>query len=75
MAIIDTDKAKPLTGCECVAATFKNISEFANRELPADFPKEFTDEVMSRDYMYLPGIVLLHQLEPAFWNCFHTREP
>jgi len=50
MAIIDTEQAKPLTGCECVAATFNNISEFSNRELPAEFPKEFTDQVMTADY-------------------------
>jgi hypothetical protein len=50
MAIIDTEKAKPLTDCECVAATFGNISAFANRELPSDFPKEFTDLVMNAEY-------------------------
>ncbi|MDF3013852.1 MAG: hypothetical protein K0Q78_2056 [Cellvibrio sp.] len=50
MAIIDTEKAKPLTGCECVSATFDNIGQFANRELPAEFPKEFTDQVMNADY-------------------------
>lgn len=53
MAIIDTEKAKPLTGCECVAATFENISEFSNRELPNDFPKEFTDQVMTAEYQAL----------------------
>lgn len=50
MVIIDTEVAKPLTGCECVAATFDNISAFANRELPDDFPKEFTDEVMNPEF-------------------------
>ena len=48
--IIDTKKSTPLTGCECVAATFNNISEFSNRELPAEFPKEFTDQVMNTEY-------------------------
>jgi hypothetical protein len=50
MAVIDTEKAKPLTGCECVSATFGNVSEFTNRELPAEFPQEFTDQVMNPDY-------------------------
>ena len=50
LVIIDTEKSTPLTGCECVAATFNNISEFSNRELPAEFPKEFTDLVMNVEY-------------------------
>lgn len=50
LVIIDTEKSTPLTGCECVAATFNNISEFSNRELPRNFPKEFTDQVMNVEY-------------------------
>jgi hypothetical protein len=50
MVIIDTEKAKPLTGCECVSATFGNISAFANRELPSEFPKSFTDKVMTHEF-------------------------
>ncbi|HTF95541.1 MAG TPA: hypothetical protein VL995_05390 [Cellvibrio sp.] len=50
LIIVDTEKAKPLTGCECVSATFGNISEFSNRELPKKFPKEFTDQVMTSEY-------------------------
>jgi hypothetical protein len=50
VVIVDTEKAKPLTGCECVSATFGNISEFTNRELPRKFPKEFTDQVMNPAY-------------------------
>ncbi|PUA26971.1 MAG: hypothetical protein B0W54_20880 [Cellvibrio sp. 79] len=50
LVIIDTEKSTPLTGCECVAATFNNISEFSNRELPRNFPKEFTDQVMNAEY-------------------------
>lgn len=50
LVIIDTEKSTPLTGCECVAATFNNISEFSNRELPRNFPKEFTDQVMNAEH-------------------------
>jgi hypothetical protein len=50
LAIIDTEKAIPLTGVESVAATFDNVSAFANRELPDQFPKGFTDKVMNEEF-------------------------
>ena len=50
LIIIDTEKAQPLTGVDSVAATFENVSGFSNRELPDEFPKEFTDEVMNEEF-------------------------
>uniref|UniRef100_A0A486XR87 Uropathogenic specific protein n=1 Tax=Rheinheimera sp. BAL341 TaxID=1708203 RepID=A0A486XR87_9GAMM len=53
MLIIDTDKAAPLTGVKSVSATFNNISEFANTELPDAFPASFTDKTMNAEYQAL----------------------
>ena len=50
LVIVDTEKAKPLTNVKSVPATFERVSEFANTELPDDFPKEFTDKVMTPDF-------------------------
>ncbi|TLM75293.1 hypothetical protein FDY93_15920 [Microbulbifer harenosus] len=50
MIVIDTEKAAPLTGVKSVPATFDKVSEFANRELPKEFPKEFTDTVMTPEF-------------------------
>ncbi|QIL91911.1 hypothetical protein GNX18_10315 [Microbulbifer sp. SH-1] len=50
MIVIDTEKAAPLTGVKSVPATFDKVSEFANRELPKEFPKEFTDTVMIPEF-------------------------
>ncbi|QIL91915.1 hypothetical protein GNX18_10450 [Microbulbifer sp. SH-1] len=50
MIVIDTEKAAPLTGVKSVPATFAKVSEFANRELPKEFPKEFTDTVMTPEF-------------------------
>lgn len=50
LVIVDTEKAKPLTGVKSVPATFERVSEFANTELPDDFPKEFTDKVMTPEF-------------------------
>ncbi|MFC3151068.1 hypothetical protein ACFOEK_08515 [Litoribrevibacter euphylliae] len=47
LVIVDTQKAVPMTGVKSVSATFENVSEFANTELPEDFPKSFTDETMT----------------------------
>ncbi|TLM75183.1 hypothetical protein, partial [Microbulbifer harenosus] len=46
----DTEKAAPLTGVKSVPATFDKVSEFANRELPKEFPKQFTDTVMTPEF-------------------------
>ncbi len=54
--IIDTDQPQPqpqpqpLTGVDSIAATFNNVSEFANRELPDEFPKAFTEQAMNSDF-------------------------
>ena len=50
LVIVDSQKAIPLTGVKSVSATFANVSEFANTELPAHFPKEFTDKVMNPEF-------------------------
>lgn len=53
MLIIDTEKAAPLTGVKSVSATFNNVSEFANTELPDAFPTSFTDKTMNAEYQAL----------------------
>lgn len=50
MVVVDTEKAAPITGVASVSATFENVSEFANRELPDEFPKDFTDLTMNDEY-------------------------
>lgn len=50
LIVIDTEKAAPLTGVKSVPATFDKVSEFANRELPDKFPKEFTDTAMTPEF-------------------------
>lgn len=50
LVIIDTQKAIPLTGVKSVSATFANVSDFANTELPDDFPQAFTDKVMTPEF-------------------------
>lgn len=50
LMIVDHEKAAPLTGVKSVPATFEKVSEFANTELPVDFPKEFTDQVMTPEF-------------------------
>jgi hypothetical protein len=47
---VDTEKSIPLTGVKSVPATFEKVSEFANTELPLDFPKSFTDIAMTPDF-------------------------
>lgn len=53
LLIIDTHKAAPLTGVKSVSATFKNVAEFANTELPDSFPASFTDKTMNPEYQAL----------------------
>jgi len=50
LVIIDTQKSIPITGAKSVPATFENVSEFSNTELPDDFPKSFTDKVMTPEF-------------------------
>lgn len=50
MVVVDTEKAAPITGVASVSATFENVSEFANRELPKEFPSELTDEIMNEEF-------------------------
>ena len=50
LIIVDTEKAAPLTGVKSVPATFEKVGEFANQELPKDFPKDFTDKVMTPEF-------------------------
>ncbi|WP_421654318.1 hypothetical protein ACONUD_19280 [Microbulbifer harenosus] len=50
LIVFDTEKAAPLTGVKSVPATFDKVSEFANRELPKEFPKQFTDTVMTPEF-------------------------
>lgn len=50
MVIIDTHTAAQVTGVASVAATFDKVSEFSNRELPDEFPKEFTDITMNSEF-------------------------
>jgi hypothetical protein len=50
LIIVDREKAVPLAGTKSVSATFKNVSEFANTELPDDFPKAFTDAAMTPEF-------------------------
>lgn len=53
LLIIDTHKAAPLTGVKSVSATFKNVAEFANTELPDSFPASFTEKTMNPEYQAL----------------------
>ncbi|WP_370293423.1 hypothetical protein [Thalassolituus sp.] len=50
LVIVDTQAAAPITGVKSVSATFKNVGEFANTELPDDFPKSFTDKAMTPEF-------------------------
>jgi hypothetical protein len=50
LVVVDTQKAAPLTGVKSVPATFYKVGEFANRELPQDFPKSFTDKAMTPEF-------------------------
>ena len=50
LVIVDSQAAAPLTGVKSVSATFENVSEFANTELPDDFPKSFTDKAMTPEF-------------------------
>jgi hypothetical protein len=50
LVIVDTQVAAPMTGVKSVSATFKNVGEFANTELPKKFPKEFTDKAMTPEF-------------------------
>jgi type VI secretion system Hcp family effector len=50
LILVDTEKSIPLTGVKSVPATFEKVSEFANTELPLDFPKSFTDIAMTPDF-------------------------
>lgn len=40
----------PLTGVKSIPATFEKVGEFANKELPQDFPKSFTDKAMTPEF-------------------------
>ncbi|WP_250459139.1 hypothetical protein [Microbulbifer litoralis] len=50
LVVIDTEKATPLTGVKSVPATFDKVGEFANRELPDEFPAEFTETAMTPEF-------------------------
>ncbi|EOB3567124.1 hypothetical protein WFH56_15105 [Vibrio vulnificus] len=50
LVVVDTEKSTPLTGVKSVPATFEKVSEFANTELPAHFPKDFTDKAMTPEF-------------------------
>ena len=50
LVIVDTQVAAPMTGVKSVSATFKNVGEFANTELPKKFPKAFTDKAMTPEF-------------------------
>ncbi|MBU1169690.1 MAG: type VI secretion system tube protein Hcp [Proteobacteria bacterium] len=50
LIVADTEKSMPLTGVKSVPATFEKVSEFANTELPLDFPKAFTDAAMTPEF-------------------------
>ena len=50
LIIVDTDKSAPLTGIKSVPATFENLGEFVNTELPLDFPKSFTNKAMTPEF-------------------------
>ncbi|RMF18860.1 MAG: hypothetical protein D6758_03325 [Gammaproteobacteria bacterium] len=47
LILIDSRKAADMAGTASVAATFRHVSEFANRELPDTLPKTVTDEIMT----------------------------
>jgi hypothetical protein len=50
LVIVDSEKAAPLTGVKSVPATFEKVAEFANTELPQDFPKDFTEKAMTSEF-------------------------
>ncbi|MBU1170141.1 MAG: hypothetical protein KKD44_11305 [Proteobacteria bacterium] len=50
LVVVDTEKSMPLSGVKSVPATFEKVSEFANTELPLDFPKTFTDTAMTPEF-------------------------
>ena len=50
LMIVDTEKAAPLTGVKSVPATFEKVGEFANTELPDDFPVSFTNKAMTPEF-------------------------
>ena len=50
LIVVDTEKSMPLTGVKSVPATFEKVSEFANTELPLEFPKAFTDTAMKLEF-------------------------
>ena len=50
LVIVDSEKAAPLTGVKSVSATFEELGKFSNKELPDDFPKEFTDVAMTPEF-------------------------
>jgi len=50
LVIVDAEKAAPLSGVKSVPATFDEVGQFANTELPNHFPKSFTDKAMTSDF-------------------------
>ena len=50
LVIVDNEKASSLTGVKSVPATFEKVGDFANTELPDDFPKNLTDEMMTPEF-------------------------
>ncbi|MEZ5512227.1 MAG: hypothetical protein R3F47_20430, partial [Gammaproteobacteria bacterium] len=50
LIVVDTEKAIPLTGVKSVPATFEKVGEFANTELPKQYPKHFTDRAMTPEF-------------------------
>lgn len=50
LVVVDTEKSLPLTGVKSVPATFEKVGEFANKELPQDFPKSFTEKAMTSEF-------------------------
>lgn len=50
LVVVDNALAAPMTGVTSVSATFANVAQFANTELPKDFPPEFTGKVMTPEF-------------------------
>lgn len=50
LVVLGTEKVAPLTGVKSVPATFEKVGEFANTELPVDFPNSFTDKAMTPEF-------------------------
>lgn len=50
LVVVDTNVTTPLTGTKSVSATFENVSDFANTELPGKFPTAFTDKAMTPEF-------------------------